>query len=234
MAARRLVRGLELAGLAIVIGGLVLERLSLPAAASNTRRRTRASAACSPPASWCCWARDVRRPGARGQTVSRAPLATASPAIPQLVTHTHFGASWPPGVAMLGLALILSLARAPGPRALPARRARRRADVLAHRSRRRLGRSDGECRGRLGRTPSPHRPGPAGCWRSPSSVLRRGSGGGQASRLARRCSLRAFPAWRAGACSSCSQRRLQRLDTAGRSLAPVDDGCTAACWSARC
>ena len=30
-----LVRGLELAGLAVVIGGLVLERLGLPAAASE-------------------------------------------------------------------------------------------------------------------------------------------------------------------------------------------------------
>ena len=51
--------------------------------------------------------------------MSRAPLATAIASIPQLVTHTHLGALLAVRLAMLGLALVLSLARATaGPRAL--------------------------------------------------------------------------------------------------------------------
>src|SRR5262245_21812857 len=45
--------------------------------------------------------------------MSRAPLATAIATIPQLVTHTHFGALLAARAGLLLFALILSLARMP-------------------------------------------------------------------------------------------------------------------------
>jgi putative copper export protein len=113
-----LVRGLELAGLAVIIGGLALERLRLPAAASNERRggqRLRRMITGGVLVLALATCVDL---GLRAQTVSRAPLATAIASIPQLVTHTHFGALLAARLAMLGLTLILSLARGTLARAL--------------------------------------------------------------------------------------------------------------------
>ena len=113
-----LVRGVALASLALVIGGLVLERLAVSAAASppplDTRRLRRLLTAGVVVLLLATCVDLV----IRTQTMSRAPLATAMAAIPAVVTQTHFGALLAARVAMLGLALILSLARAPLARTL--------------------------------------------------------------------------------------------------------------------
>ena len=131
-----LVRGLELAGLAVVIGGLVLERLGLPAAASSAPlggQRLRRLISTGVVVLLFATCVDL---GLRAQTVSRAPLATAIASIPQLVTHTHFGCT--PAAARLACSASRSSSRSAratlARELLPAHRARRRADVVPHRS----------------------------------------------------------------------------------------------------
>jgi putative copper resistance protein D len=113
-----LVRGLGLVGVAAVIGGLVLDQLILPAGApelAGARRRLRR---------WvtgCLVALTLTTVAellVRTQVMSRAPLAVAVAALPDVVTRTHFGAIWIVRGLALTLAVVLSLARAAALRVL--------------------------------------------------------------------------------------------------------------------
>jgi len=113
-----IVRGLGLASLAGVIGGLVLDALILPAgvpelSAARARLR-RLTTACIVLALLAAGADLV----ARTQAMSRAPLAVAVVAIPDVVTRTHVGAILIARAGMLVLALIVSLTRAAALRVL--------------------------------------------------------------------------------------------------------------------
>jgi len=106
-----LLRGLGLMSLAVVIGGLVLDRLILPAAGPNletARGRLRHLIIASLVALPLTTCADLV---IRTQTMSRAPLAAAIPAIPDVVTGTHAGAILAVRVVILVLALALSLTR---------------------------------------------------------------------------------------------------------------------------
>ena len=107
-----LVRGLGLLSLAAVIGGLVLEQLIVPAgvpylAAARVGLRRWITA---------CLVVLVLTTVAdlviRTQAMSRASLAVAIAALPDVVARTHFGAVLSARAVMLALAVLLSLARA--------------------------------------------------------------------------------------------------------------------------
>ncbi len=135
-----LVRGLGLLSLAGAIGGLVLERLILPAsapdlAAARVRLRRLITG--------CLFALALTTLGdlvIRTQAMSRAPLAAAIAAVPDVMARTHVGAILAARAAGLALAIVLSLAHAAAPRALCLLVVLGdRAEYQPHRSRSRLG-----------------------------------------------------------------------------------------------
>ncbi len=105
-----LVGGLELVSLAAVIGGLTLERLTPAAHEALGGPRLRRLITAGVVVLILATGVDL---AIRSQTMSRAPLATAIATIPQLVTHTHFGAMLAARIGLLALVLLLSRARAP-------------------------------------------------------------------------------------------------------------------------
>lgn len=113
-----LVRGLGLVGVAAVIGGLVLDQLILPAGApelAGVRRRLRRWVTGCLVALMLTTVADLI---VRTQVMSRAPLAVAVAALPDVLTRTHFGAVWIVRGLALTLAVVLSLARAAALRVL--------------------------------------------------------------------------------------------------------------------
>jgi putative copper export protein len=110
------VRGLELVGVAVVIGGLVLDGLVFPAgeaALADARRRLRRAitAGLSVLLLVSLAALLVRTESMSGASVTPAALG-------EVLTRTHFGTIWTIRGVALALALGLSLARAPALRGL--------------------------------------------------------------------------------------------------------------------
>ena len=113
-----LVRGLGLLSLAAVIGGLVLEWLILPNGPppfEPARIRLRRLITGGLVVLVLTTFADLVL---RAQVISRAPLAVAIVAVPDVMAHTHFGTILTARAVMLALAVFLSLARATALRAL--------------------------------------------------------------------------------------------------------------------
>ena len=113
-----LVRGLGLLSLAAVIGGLVLEWLILPNGAppfEPARLRLRRLITGGLVVLVLTTFADLVL---RAQVISRAPLAVAIVAVPDVMARTHFGTILTARAVMLALAVFLSLARATALRAL--------------------------------------------------------------------------------------------------------------------
>jgi putative copper export protein/mono/diheme cytochrome c family protein len=113
-----LVRGLGLLSLTAVIGGLVLECLILPKGAppfEPARIRLRRLITGGLVVLVLTTLADLVL---RAQVMSRAPLAVAIVAVPDVMARTHFGAILAARAVMLALAVLLSLARATALRVL--------------------------------------------------------------------------------------------------------------------
>ena len=113
-----LLHGISLAGLAVAIGGLVLEQAVLPARLPElgpSRARLRASITRSLVLLALATMAELVL---RTQAMSRAPLAAAISQVPEVVARTHVGAVLAARAGMLALGALLSLAGSPALRVL--------------------------------------------------------------------------------------------------------------------